>query len=204
MDENSFKNILNKIKHWQPSNFTGPRIPGAQAQGPGWYPNQRRSPGYPAVPRPGQPWPTRPLGWEKLMSECGAAWRAGPGHSRTWDCGSQPSTNGWLHSLGLQPSPASPLCSLGWRCFLPLDGNSVSQLPARHGPPAAECSTLTPALLNVDLSHQDGAHSQLPDPHLLPCAGLHALSLMHPLCVLHSSMCGLISGLFHTRESFIH
>ena len=102
------ENIRSKTKCWPPSDFTGPRNPGAQAQSPGWYPGQHSSHQVPGSPGPGEPKPAGPLGagrsGEKLTSEGGTAWGARPGNSPTWE--SQPDTNLGLHSSGVQPSPA--------------------------------------------------------------------------------------------------
>ena len=129
------ENIRSKTKCWPPSDFTGPRNPGAQAQSPGWYPGQHSSHQVSGSPGPGEPKPAGPLGagrsGEKLTSEGGTAWGARPGNSPTWE--SQPDTNLGLHSSGVQPSPALPLCSLGERCILPLNGDSVCQLPCPSG-----------------------------------------------------------------------
>lgn len=202
------ENIRSKIKCWPPSDLTGPRNLGAQAQSPGWYPGQHGSHRVPGSPRPGEPRPAGPLGaggWgEKLIREGATAWGARPGHSRTWGCVSQPNSNLGLHHWGVQPSPALPLCSLGERHILPLNGDSACQLPARQGLPPAEHGTLTPALLNSDLSHQMSTHTSC----LIP-SGSHASLSPPPLsrafCASYRrSVCGLMCDLFHTEShSFV-
>ena len=67
------------------------------------------------------------------------------------------------------------------------------QLPACHRLPSDEQSTLTLALLNVDL-----AHSQLPDSHLLLCTLSLSLPLPRSLS-LSCSMCRKVGGLSTQR-----